>query len=107
MLHIDSKLMTYIGLCSFNTTTTTNNNNTLSYVVTSRYCPGILVCEAKFYSLMPGDPPPQLRELQKRLGLVQVKAAKKIGSEVADRRNWLDVSAANADRTRRDLMLST
>jgi len=30
-----------------------------------------------------------------------------VDPEVADRRNWLHVSGANADRTRRDLMLST
>ena len=30
-----------------------------------------------------------------------------VDPEVVDRRNWLPVSGANADRTRRDLMLST
>jgi len=30
-----------------------------------------------------------------------------VDPEVAGRRNWLHVSGANADRTRRDLMLST
>jgi len=30
-----------------------------------------------------------------------------VDPEVADRRNWLHVSGTNADRTRRDLMLST